>query len=91
MPEQPPKLHLVEKVVDKKTRQLAEKYLSAREKRANIELDTQSRIDAWPARMLELWRGRRFAKSIGVSFEDKIDRDIMLPSLARDHAPDYDN
>ena len=78
----------VPETVDRKTRLLADKYLHTRAKRQSIEFDTQSPLETFPTRLIEIMRGRRFARRLGVTFENRADFDDRLPELAREIAGD---
>lgn len=61
----------------------ARKYLKSRGRRIDIEYETGSRIDAFPYRLIELLRAKRFARLAGIELENKGLIDDMLPTLAR--------
>ena len=61
----------------------ARKYLKSRGRRLDIEFETESRIDAFPYRLAELFRAWRFTKLSGITFNNSQHMDEMLPTLAR--------
>jgi|GEM_PF-4978485 len=91
MPEDFPRLRLVENEPDPKTRKLAEKYLAAVNRRETAEFETGSKIDVFPARLLEIFRGSRLARRLGVKFQTRSDFDSMLPEMAREHSSGVEN
>jgi hypothetical protein len=91
MPEDFPRLRLVEKRPDPKTRRLAQKYLEAVDRRQTTEYETGTKFDAFPERLLEIFRGSRLARRLGVRFETRGDFDAMLPEMAREHISDMEN
>jgi hypothetical protein len=91
MPEDFNRLRLVEKEPDPKTQKLAEKYLAAVNKRETTEFETGSKIDTFPIRLLEIFRGSRLARRLGVKFETRGDFDSMLPEMAREHISEMEN
>lgn len=61
----------------------ARKYLKARGRRIDIEFESRSRIDAFPYRLAEIFRARKFSRVAGIEIRERAQVDDLLPTYAR--------
>ena len=70
-------------LVDVMQVELASKYLVTRETRLHIEQQS-GKFNVLPRRLIEIVRGRRLAKTLGIKFADQAETDERLPDIARE-------